>query len=84
MLIGATKSNSELSRCDLFLSRGFKHLPKLGCAYTKEPTLTSYNNARDEICPYCDGEGFLSFMGMVNPREMCCICDGTGKLSPVA
>jgi hypothetical protein len=43
MLIGATKSNSGLSSRASSSKRGFRPLPKLGCAYTKEATFTSYN-----------------------------------------
>jgi len=46
-----------------------------------EKVFTSTNNARDEICPDCDG-GVLAYGSMM--ERPCPKCRGTGKLSPVA
>lgn len=44
--------------------------------------IKSTNSARAEICPWCNGEGLrMSHCG--GPMK-CRVCEGTGKLSPVA
>jgi hypothetical protein len=54
---------------------------------------TSANNARDEICPRCSGEGKYrvthkdesAFVTVTETHIVrCSVCNGVGKLSPVA
>ena len=51
--------------------------------YIEEHAQQANNNARDEICPWCNGRG--KRVGQFN-EEICNVCGGTGKgkHSPVA
>lgn len=46
-----------------------------------EEKITTDNNARAEICPTCRGVGVLDLHFC---DSECHVCNGTGKLSPVA
>lgn len=49
----------------------------------EEAQNSSYNNARDEICPHCSGQGY-QYWGLDPRKHFCDNCEGTGKLSPIA
>ena len=48
-----------------------------------EKKFASTNNARDEICPTCSGDGYVRLFANCSPFK-CGACHGSGKLSPVA
>lgn len=48
------------------------------------PAKQTGNNARDEICPNCDGTGEIRSYIPGGEWFKCGKCKGTGKLSPVA
>jgi len=76
---------------EVYLGEGdCRRIEALTCAIEQltaalvESTNSSHNNARDEICPYCNMGWFTFERDGVNVREECIVCRGSGKRSPVA
>lgn len=52
--------------------------------YLFEKLVHTDNNARDEICPWCNGEGVRQSNKIEWGTRTCVACKGSGKLPPVA